>query len=136
MRHFSVSLLVASVLFSSTLASPPHAQRQTAGFPGFPGFPPDPQPSGVTDNDGDGNIPDLGDGNGIPDVSNATNPACIPWYGIRDAILGGIFHGRLTTLLFSKQKLTSIPGRCGDNPRAAVRLAFHDAGTSPIHIAC
>ncbi|KAJ6537297.1 heme peroxidase, partial [Mycena vulgaris] len=37
---------------------------------------------------------------------------CVPWYGIRDAILGGIFHGA-----------------CGDEARASVRLAFHDAGT-------
>ncbi|KAJ7670430.1 heme peroxidase [Mycena rosella] len=62
------------------------------------------------DPDADGNVPDLGDGNGIPDVSNATNPICVPWYGIRDAILGGIFHGR-----------------CGDAARASVRIAFHDA---------
>ncbi|KAJ7724294.1 heme peroxidase [Mycena olivaceomarginata] len=39
------------------------------------------------------------------------NPACIPWYAIRDAIMGGIYHGR-----------------CSDPARAAVRLAFHDAG--------
>ncbi|KAJ6568004.1 heme peroxidase [Mycena vulgaris] len=51
-------------------------------------------------------------GSGIPTVENAQNPVCVPWYGIRDAIMGGIFQGR-----------------CGDNARAAVRLAFHDAGT-------
>jgi len=73
---------------------------------------PDGDGEGDDDTNADGNVPDLGDGNGIPDVSNATNPQCVPWYGIRDAILGGIFQGR-----------------CGDNSRAAVRLAFHDAGT-------
>jgi len=51
-------------------------------------------------------------GSGIPNVTNARNPTCIPFYGVRDAIMGGIFQGR-----------------CGDNARAAVRLAFHDAGT-------
>ncbi|KAJ6457967.1 heme peroxidase [Mycena sanguinolenta] len=51
-------------------------------------------------------------GNGIPNVTDAKNPVCIPWYDIRDAIMGGIFQGR-----------------CGDNARAAIRLAFHDAGT-------
>ncbi|KAF7351682.1 Peroxidase [Mycena sanguinolenta] len=51
-------------------------------------------------------------GSGIPNVTDAKNPVCVPWYGIRDAIMGGIFQGR-----------------CGDNARAAIRLAFHDAGT-------
>ena len=111
MRHFSVTLLVASILFSSILAS----QR--------PGSSAD--PSGVPDNDGDGNIPNLGDGNGIPDVSNATNPACIPWYGIRDAILGGIFHGRLTTLLLileTKADLYPRPLRRQPPRRCSARL--------------
>ncbi|KAF7351681.1 Peroxidase [Mycena sanguinolenta] len=53
-----------------------------------------------------------GGGSGIPNVTDAKNPVCVPWYGIRDAIMGGIFQGR-----------------CGDNARAAIRLAFHDAGT-------
>ncbi|KAJ7862927.1 heme peroxidase [Mycena olivaceomarginata] len=51
-------------------------------------------------------------GSGIPNVTNARDPTCIPYYGVRDAIMGGIFQGR-----------------CGDNARAAIRLAFHDAGT-------
>ncbi|KAJ6566869.1 heme peroxidase [Mycena capillaripes] len=51
-------------------------------------------------------------GSGIPFVANAENPVCIPLYGLRDAIMGGIYHGR-----------------CNDYARAAVRLAFHDAGT-------
>ncbi|KAJ7495259.1 heme peroxidase [Mycena latifolia] len=51
-------------------------------------------------------------GSGIPNVANATNQACVPWYAIRDAIMGGLFQGR-----------------CGDNARASIRLAFHDAGT-------
>ncbi|KAJ7112725.1 heme peroxidase [Mycena epipterygia] len=51
-------------------------------------------------------------GSGIPNVVNATNPTCIPWYGIRDAIMGGIYQGR-----------------CNDAARASIRLAFHDAGT-------
>jgi len=53
-----------------------------------------------------------GTGNGIPLKANAKNPVCVPWYDIRDAIMGGIFQGR-----------------CEDLARAAVRLAFHDAGT-------
>ncbi|KAJ7096955.1 heme peroxidase [Mycena epipterygia] len=56
-------------------------------------------------------------GSGIPNVTNAINPTCIPWYGIRDAIMGGIFQGR-----------------CTDSARAAVRLAFHDAGTYTANI--
>ncbi|KAF7353995.1 Peroxidase [Mycena venus] len=55
---------------------------------------------------------DGGDGSGIPTVDNAKNPLCKPWYAIRDAIMGGIYHGR-----------------CGDPARASIRLAFHDAGT-------
>ncbi|KAJ7857188.1 heme peroxidase [Mycena leptocephala] len=51
-------------------------------------------------------------GSGIPDVANARNPTCVAFYAIRDAIMGGLFQGR-----------------CGDNARAAIRLAFHDAGT-------
>ncbi|KAF9033738.1 heme peroxidase [Hymenopellis radicata] len=47
---------------------------------------------------------------GIPSVEHAKNPACVPWYGIRDAIMGGIFQGR-----------------CNDLSRAAIRLSFHDA---------
>lgn len=35
-------------------------------------------------------------GSGIPNVTNAVNPTCIPWYGIRDAIMGGIFQGGRT----------------------------------------
>jgi hypothetical protein len=32
-------------------------------------------------------------GSGIPNVTNAQNPTCIPYYGVRDAIMGGIFQG-------------------------------------------
>ncbi|KAJ6577707.1 heme peroxidase [Mycena capillaripes] len=49
--------------------------------------------------------------NGIPTAANAKNPQCKPWYAIRDEIMGDIYHGR-----------------CNDLARAAVRLAFHDAG--------
>ncbi|KAJ6461376.1 heme peroxidase, partial [Mycena sanguinolenta] len=49
-------------------------------------------------------------GCGIPNVTQAQNSACIPWYGIRDAIMSEIFEGR-----------------CGNNARAAIRLSFHDA---------
>ncbi|KAJ6525909.1 heme peroxidase [Mycena vulgaris] len=100
MRYFSVSVLAASLL--STSLATPHERRDT-GFLGLT----DPASGGA-----DGNDPGLGNGAGIPDVSNAKNPLCVPWYGIRDAILGGIFHGR-----------------CGDAARASVRLAFHDAAT-------
>ncbi|KAJ7664490.1 heme peroxidase [Mycena polygramma] len=50
--------------------------------------------------------------NVIPTKANAKNPVCKPWYDVRDAIMGGLYNGR-----------------CGDLPRAAIRLAFHDAGT-------
>ncbi|KAJ7642416.1 heme peroxidase [Mycena polygramma] len=49
--------------------------------------------------------------NGIPLKANAKNPVCKPWYDVRDAIMGELYHGR-----------------CGDLARASVRLAFHDAG--------
>ncbi|KAJ6577846.1 heme peroxidase [Mycena capillaripes] len=49
--------------------------------------------------------------NGIPTVDNFKNPQCKPWYGIRDDIMRNIYRGR-----------------CNDLARAAVRLAFHDAG--------
>ncbi|KAJ6530749.1 hypothetical protein B0H19DRAFT_1273721 [Mycena capillaripes] len=56
---------------------------------------------------------DGGSGNSvIPTATNSKNPSCKPWYAVRDAIMGGIYHGR-----------------CGDSARASVRLAFHDAGT-------
>ncbi|KAJ6453839.1 heme peroxidase [Mycena vitilis] len=50
-------------------------------------------------------------GTTIPTVANVKNPVCAPWYAVRDAIMGGIYHGR-----------------CNDAARASVRLAFHDAG--------
>jgi hypothetical protein len=34
-----------------------------------------------------------GSGSGIPTVYGAKNAACKPWYAIRDAIMGGIYHG-------------------------------------------
>ncbi|KAJ7169217.1 heme peroxidase [Mycena crocata] len=55
-------------------------------------------------------------GSGIPSVDNATNPLCVPWYGIRDAMMRGMFQ-------------ESRIGRCNDAARASIRLAFHDAGT-------
>nr|WKW47683.1 cIIp protein 2 [Flammulina filiformis] len=54
------------------------------------------------------------DDDGIPRVEDADNQACVPWYGIRDAIMGDIFHGKAFR-------------RCNDLSRAAIRLAFHDA---------
>ncbi|KAJ7850121.1 heme peroxidase [Mycena leptocephala] len=53
-------------------------------------------------------------GSGIPNVANARNPTCVPFYAIRDAIMGAS---------------SKVGRRCGDNARAAIRLAFHDAGT-------
>lgn len=41
-----------------------------------------------------GNPSETGTGSGIPNVANATNAICVPWYGIRDAIMGGLFQGR------------------------------------------
>ncbi|KAJ7245892.1 heme peroxidase [Mycena haematopus] len=49
---------------------------------------------------------------GIPNVEDAVNPICIPYYGLRDAIMGGLFQGR-----------------CNLSAKSAVRLSFHDAGT-------
>ncbi|KAJ7061847.1 heme peroxidase [Mycena amicta] len=56
-------------------------------------------------------------GSGIPNVVNATNPTCVPWYAVRDAIMGGLFQGR-----------------CTDLARAAIRLSFHDAGTFSLNL--
>ncbi|KAJ6577813.1 heme peroxidase [Mycena capillaripes] len=49
--------------------------------------------------------------NGIPTVDGLKNPQCKSWYGIRDDIMRNVYKGR-----------------CNDLTRAAVRLAFHDAG--------
>lgn len=43
--------------------------------------------------DGDGN------GSGIPTVADNKDPVCKPWYAIRDAIMGDIYHGMLTVKL-------------------------------------
>ncbi|KAJ7032297.1 heme peroxidase [Mycena alexandri] len=71
-----------------------------------------PASGGPSGSGGSGKPPPTTAGDGIPLVANAKNPVCVPWYAIRDAIMGGLFQGR-----------------CTDNARAAVRLAFHDAGT-------
>ncbi|KAJ7648766.1 heme peroxidase [Mycena polygramma] len=52
-----------------------------------------------------------GNANVISTAANSKNSVCKPWYAIRDDIMGGIYGGR-----------------CNDAARAAVRLAFHDAG--------
>jgi hypothetical protein len=37
---------------------------------------------------------DGGSGNSvIPTATNSKNPSCKPWYAVRDAIMGGIYHG-------------------------------------------
>jgi hypothetical protein len=60
-----------------------------------------PQASAVPDSGG-GGLPGKGGGggggepitgSGIPNVTNAKNPTCVPFYGIRDAIMGGLFQG-------------------------------------------
>ncbi|KAJ7896677.1 heme peroxidase [Mycena olivaceomarginata] len=81
-----------------------------SGSPHSPG--PDATKRKHGDGGGGGDGDDGGSGSGIPTVDGAKNAVCKPWYAIRDAIMGGIYHGR-----------------CGDPARAAVRLAFHDAGT-------
>ncbi|KAJ6548562.1 heme peroxidase [Mycena capillaripes] len=53
----------------------------------------------------------------IPTADSAENPLCKPYYDVRDAIMGGIFEGR-----------------CNDLARAAIRLAFHDAGTFSLQL--
>jgi len=35
----------------------------------------------------------------IPNVANATNAKCVPWYGIRDAIMGGLYQGSHSLVL-------------------------------------
>lgn len=67
------------------------------------------------------------DDDGIPRVEDAKDPACVPWYEIRDVIMGDIFHGECSSERF-KGVLTPRAGRCNDLSRAAIRLAFHDAG--------
>lgn len=37
---------------------------------------------------------DDGSGSGIPTVADNKNPVCRPWYAIRDAIMGDIYHGK------------------------------------------
>jgi hypothetical protein len=32
--------------------------------------------------------------NGIPTVQNVKNPACAPWFAVRDTIMGGLFGGQ------------------------------------------
>ncbi|KAJ6556491.1 heme peroxidase [Mycena vulgaris] len=56
-RYFSLSVLAASLLVPTSLATP-HELRAAAA---------------------NGNDPGLGNGAGIPDVSNAKNPLCVPW---------------------------------------------------------
>ncbi|KAJ6528946.1 heme peroxidase [Mycena capillaripes] len=92
--------MMRSFFVLALLATSTHAVPQTTPVPASGG-------SGGNSGQGGGVT-----GSGIPNVTDAQNPTCIPWYGIRDAIMGGLFQGR-----------------CGDNARAAVRLAFHDAGT-------
>ncbi|KAJ6483154.1 heme peroxidase [Mycena sanguinolenta] len=84
------------------------------GMPGYAIPQAEPSVSPVADSGGGGGSgkPVNVTGCGIPNVTNAKNSVCIPWYGIRDTIMSEIFQGR-----------------CGDNARAAVRLSFHDAGT-------
>jgi len=103
MRSFSTPLLTVVLLALHVYASPQLATPSALPAKGGPTSPGKP----VT---GGGNPAESNPS--IPNVANATNPTCIPWYGIRDAIMGGLYQGR-----------------CGDNARAAIRLAFHDAGT-------
>ena|ERR1700761_8497370 len=93
MRRLFSSLLVASLLVLPALASPPRLRAPRQDDTGDAAD--DDDADGDTDDDAlaDGNVPGLGNGTGIPDVANATNPACVPYYAVRDAILGGIFHG-------------------------------------------
>jgi len=99
MRSFSAPLI--SFLLITALGLPVNASPSGGSGGGGGG-------GGGGDDGGNG-----GNGaSGIPSVANAKNPACKPWYPIRDAIMGGIYQGR-----------------CTDAARASIRLAFHDAGT-------
>ncbi|KAF7312613.1 Peroxidase [Mycena indigotica] len=119
----ALALLILPILATpSRLRLPGSALRLARKHGGGETGDDDDGPGGDNDNDddsnADGNIPDLGDSAGIPDVANATNAACVPFYPVRDAILGGVFGGR-----------------CTDLARASVRLAFHDAGTFSLRLA-
>jgi hypothetical protein len=74
MRSLSAPILSLLLIMTPALGSPhirdPHAIRKGG--------------------DDGGNS---GSGSGIPTVDNAKNPLCKPWYAIRDAIMGGIYHG-------------------------------------------
>ncbi|KAJ7635540.1 heme peroxidase [Mycena polygramma] len=117
MRFFSATILPLQIalLGMHAYASPQSLPQITPvpakGGPGAGG-------AGGGGGGGGGGKPVTVTGSGIPNVTDAKNQLCVPWYGIRDAIMGGIFQGR-----------------CGDNARAAVRLAFHDAGTYSLALA-
>ncbi|KAJ6566884.1 heme peroxidase [Mycena capillaripes] len=108
MRSISASMLSLLLIMLLGVVAPargspydnygPHAMKRKDG--------------GGNSGSGKGGGDDGGSASGIPTVNNAKNPLCKPWYAIRDAIMGGIYHGR-----------------CGDSARASIRLAFHDAGT-------
>ncbi|KAJ7204994.1 heme peroxidase [Mycena pura] len=104
MRSF-LSLVVLVLLGTTIQATPaPQVVPQKGGPSGGGG--------GGTDDPGAGST-----GNGIPNVTDAQNAVCVPWYAVRDAIMGGLFQGR-----------------CTDIARAAIRLAFHDAGTFSLNL--
>ncbi|KAJ6577808.1 heme peroxidase [Mycena capillaripes] len=91
MRSISTPLLSLLVVMLLDLAAPVHGSPRGS--------------TAIKRKDGGNNA------SGIPTASNAKNSQCKPWYGIRDDVMGGIYHGR-----------------CNYLARAAVRLAFHDAG--------
>ncbi|KAJ7684142.1 heme peroxidase [Mycena polygramma] len=110
MRSLSTSTLSLLVILLLGIVAPargsphgPHAMKRKGDDGGG---------DGGGKGGGGGGDDDGGNGSGIPTVDNAKNPVCKPWYAIRDAIMGGIYHGR-----------------CNDAARASIRLAFHDAGT-------
>lgn len=53
---------------------------------------------------------DDGNGNGITTVADNKNPVCKPWYAIRDAIMGDIYHGQSDILFPPSDAHKEDPG--------------------------
>jgi hypothetical protein len=83
----SLSIPVFSVLLVTLLG----VVAPASGSPHSPG--PDATKRKNGDSGGGGGGDDGGSGSGIPTVDGAKNAVCKPWYAIRDAIMGGIYHG-------------------------------------------
>lgn len=75
-------------------------------------------------------FPDTNAGKTINRGDRVQNKACKKWYPIRDYILQNVFKGICISSCHSANTSDRIDvGQCGNEARAAVRLAFHDAAT-------